>query len=49
MAIHSSILAWRIPWTEEGGNLLISYSLSLGLQIKTPQKRLCSLYPSQIT
>ena len=22
MAIHSSILAWRIPWTEEPGRLL---------------------------
>ena len=21
MAIHSSILAWRIPWTEENGGL----------------------------
>ena len=21
MAIHSSILAWRIPWTEESGGL----------------------------
>ena len=21
MAIHSSILAWRIPWTEETGGL----------------------------
>ena len=21
MAIHSSILAWRIPWTEKGGGL----------------------------
>jgi len=21
MAIHSSILAWRIPWTEEAGGL----------------------------
>ena len=21
MAIHSSILAWRIPWTEEAGRL----------------------------
>ena len=27
MAIHSSILAWRIPWTEEPGWLL-----SVGLQ-----------------
>jgi len=22
MAIHSSILVWRIPWTEESGELL---------------------------
>ena len=22
MAIHSSILAWTIPWTEESGGLL---------------------------
>ena len=22
MAIHSSILAWRIPWTKESGELL---------------------------
>ena len=22
MAIHSSIFAWRIPWTEEAGGLL---------------------------
>ena len=27
MAIHSSILAWRIPWTEEPGGLQ-----SVGLQ-----------------
>ena len=27
MAIHSSILAWRIPWTEEPGELQ-----SMGLQ-----------------
>ena len=23
MAIHSSILAWRIPWTEEPGGLCL--------------------------
>ena len=28
MAIHSSVLAWRIPWTEEPGGLQ-----SMGLQI----------------
>jgi len=25
MAIHSSILAWRIPWTEEIGRLPIEF------------------------
>ena len=29
MAIHSSILAWRIPWTEEPGGLQ-----SMGSQLK---------------
>ena len=24
MAIHSSILAWRIPWTEKPGELLFT-------------------------
>ena len=30
MATHSSILAWRIPWTEESGGLQ-----SMGLQSQT--------------
>ena len=30
MATHSSILAWRIPWTEEPGGLQ-----SIGLQSET--------------
>ena len=30
MATHSSILAWRIPWTEEHGGLQ-----SMGLQSDT--------------
>ena len=30
MAIHSSILAWRIPWTEEPGGLQ-----SIGSQSQT--------------
>ena len=28
MATHSSILAWRIPWTEEPGELLSKRSQS---------------------
>jgi len=32
MAIHSSVLAWRIPWTEELGRL---WEQSLGSQRQT--------------
>ena len=35
MAIHSSILAWRIPWTQEPGGLQ-----SIGSQSQTQLKRL---------
>ena len=35
MATHSSILAWRIPWTEEPGSLL-----SMGLQESDTTERL---------
>ena len=31
MAAHSSILAWRIPWTEEPGGLLSKGSHRVGL------------------
>ena len=30
MATHSSILAWRIPWTEEPGRLQSMMSLRVG-------------------
>ena len=30
MAIHSSILAWRIPWTEEPGGLQSMGSQKVG-------------------
>ena len=30
MAIHSSILAWRIPWTEEPGGLQSTGSPRVG-------------------
>ena len=35
MATHSSILAWRIPWTEEPGRIQ-----SMGLQESDMTKRL---------
>ena len=31
MATHSSILAWRIPWTEEPGGLLSEINIFLKL------------------
>ena len=37
MATHSSVLAWRIPWTEKPGGLL-----SMGSQSRTRLKRLSS-------
>ena len=30
MAVHSSILAWRIPWTEEPGGLQFTGSQRVG-------------------
>ena len=35
MATHSSVLAWKIPWTEEAGSLQ-----SMGSQNQTRLKRL---------
>ena len=42
MATHSSILAWRIPWTEEPGGLQ-----SIGSQNQTQLKRLSTLAHTQ--
>ena len=42
MATHSSILAWRIPWTEEPGGLQ-----SIGSQSQTQLKRLSTLAHTQ--
>ena len=37
MAIHSSILAWRIQWTEEPGGLQFMESKTVGYDIVTKQ------------
>ena len=38
MAVHSSILAWRIPWTEEPGGLIRGVSkVKNDLPTKQPQ------------
>ena len=43
MATHSSILAWRIPWTEEPGGLQ-----SMGLQSKSRTEQLTLTYTSWV-
>ena len=35
MATHSSILTWRIPWTEEPGRLQSMRSIVLDLDVVT--------------
>ena len=35
MANHSSILAWKIPWTEEPGELQSMGSQRVGLDLAT--------------
>ena len=45
MATHSSILTWRIPWTEEPGGLQFMRSQRVGreLAIKQHETLLCVL------
>ena len=39
MAIHSSILAWEIPWTEEPGGLQPMGSQRVGHNLATKQQQ----------
>ena len=41
MATHSSILAWKIPWTEEPGRLQSMGSLRVGDDSATSLSLLC--------
>ena len=45
MATHSSILAWKIPWTEEPGGLQFMGSQS---QTQLSTHALCNIFPSKI-
>ena len=40
MATHSSILAWRIPWTEESGGLQSTGSQRVGHDVATKQQQM---------
>ena len=45
MATHSSILAWKIPWTEEPGWLQVVYGLCAhGIYIYTHTRRQAHMY-----
>ena len=39
MAIHSNILAWEIPWTEEPGGLQSTGSQRVGHNLATKQQQ----------
>ena len=41
MATHSSILAWRIPWTEKPGELSLNFPMISSLVESLPQCSFC--------
>ena len=41
MATHSSVLPWRIPWTEEPGRLQSKKKKKLNMTEQTPQRMKC--------
>ena len=41
MAAHSSVLAWRIPWTEEPGGLQSTGWQRAGHDLATEQQQIC--------
>ena len=43
MAPLSSILAWKIPWTEEPGGLQSMGSQRAGHDLATEQKQVCKI------
>ena len=43
MAIHSSTIAWKIPWTEEPGRLQSMGSQRVGLIHIRPSKNTCQV------
>ena len=50
MATHSSILAWRIPWTEEPGGLQSTESQRVGHDLATkPPLYILDINPSSDT
>ena len=48
MANHSSILAWKIPWTEKPGGVQSMESQRVGLSLGTKQQQASYQWKSQI-
>ena len=44
MATHSSILAWKIPWTEEPGGLQFSRFTRVSCDLMTEQQQMISTH-----
>ena len=44
MATHTSVLAWKIPWTEEPGGLQFMGLQRVGHDLATKQQQQQSLY-----
>ena len=44
MATHSSILAWKIPWTEELGGLQFSRFTRVSCDLMTEQQQMISTH-----
>ena len=49
MATHSSILAWRIPWTEEPGRLVSPRGLRVRHNLGTKQQQQKLLVMKKLT
>ena len=47
MATHSSILAWRVPWTEEPGELQSMGSQKVGHNLATKQQQVVAAVTTQ--
>ena len=45
IATHSSILAWRIPWTEESGGLQSIWSQTVGHNLVTKEQQKVPFVP----
>ena len=48
MATHSSILVWKIPWTEQPGRLQSMGSQGVGQDLVTKQQQIITKVPEDL-